>query len=62
MDGFELIRTLREHPEFSNIPIIVVTALAGEEIKRKVFELGANGYEVKLDRGRVLETIHKLIG
>lgn len=61
MDGFDLIRNLKEHPEFSKIPVIVVTALAGEEIKRKVFELGAEGYEVKLDRGRVLETIHRLI-
>lgn len=61
MDGFDLIRNLKEHHEFSKIPVIVVTALAGEEIKRKVFELGADGYEVKLDRGRVLEAIHKLI-
>ncbi|WP_038057179.1 chemotaxis protein CheW [Thermodesulfobacterium hydrogeniphilum] len=61
MDGFELIKVLKSDPNLNKIPIIVVTALAGEDIKKKVFELGADGYEVKLQRDRVLETIKNLL-
>ncbi len=61
MDGFELIKALKSDPNLNKIPIIVVTALAGEDIKKKVFELGADGYEVKLQRDRVLETIENLL-
>ncbi len=61
MDGFEFIKVLKSDPNLSKIPVIVVTALAGEDIKKKVFELGADGYEVKLQRDRVLETIENLL-
>lgn len=61
MDGFELLKELRGNPQFKNLPVIVVTALAGEEVKRKVFEFGANGYEVKLQRDQVLERIKQLL-
>ncbi|QER42070.1 hybrid sensor histidine kinase/response regulator [Thermodesulfobacterium sp. TA1] len=61
MDGFELLKELRANPQFSKLPVIVVTALAGEDIKKKVFELGANGYEVKLQRDQVLERINQLL-
>ncbi len=61
MDGFELIKVLKSDHNLNKIPIIVVTALAGEDIKKKVFELGAEGYEVKLQRDRVLETIKNLL-
>ncbi|NPA40075.1 MAG: hybrid sensor histidine kinase/response regulator [Thermodesulfobacteria bacterium] len=60
MDGFELLKALKKDPKYSQIPVIVVTALAGEDIKRKVMELGADGYEVKLQRDSVLETIERL--
>jgi len=61
MDGFELIKKVRESKEYKNIPIVVVTSLAGEEIRRKVLELGANGYEVKLNREKLLEEIENLL-
>ncbi len=62
MDGFGLIKEVRSNPEYKDIPIIVVTSLAGEEIRRKVLEVGANSYEVKLNREKLLEEIHNLLG
>ena len=61
MDGFELIKVLRSNPDYQNIPIIVVTALVGEEIRRRALELGANGYEIKLNREKLLEEIENLL-
>jgi len=61
MDGFELIKILRSNPDYQNIPIIVVTALVGEDIRRRALELGANGYEIKLNREKLLEEIENLL-
>ncbi|MEM4619507.1 MAG: chemotaxis protein CheW, partial [Desulfurococcaceae archaeon] len=61
MDGFEFIKSVRSFSEFKDIPILVLTSLIGEDVKRKVFELGANAYEVKLEREKVLRTIESLI-
>ncbi len=61
MDGFELIKEVRSNPEYKDIPIIVVTSLAGEDIRRKALEVGANSYEIKLNREKLLEEINNLL-
>jgi two-component system chemotaxis sensor kinase CheA len=61
MDGFTLIAEVRKNPQFANLPILVQTSLAGEDVKKKVMELGANAYQVKLDRGKVLTVINELL-
>ncbi|AEH23548.1 CheA signal transduction histidine kinase [Thermodesulfobacterium geofontis OPF15] len=61
MDGFELIKEVRASPDYKNIPIIVVTSLAGEDVRRKVLDLGANAYEIKLNREKLLEEIERLL-
>lgn len=61
MDGFMFLKNLRSIPEFKDIPVLVLTSLTGEDIKRKVYELGANAYEVKLEREKVLGAISKLL-
>ncbi len=61
MNGFELIKNVRSIPEYRDIPILVLTSLTGEDIRRKVFELGANAYEVKLEREKVLSAVTELL-
>lgn len=61
MDGIELIKTLRENPNFRDLPIIVLTSLTGEDIKRRVTEAGADAYEIKLSRERVLLAVENLL-
>jgi len=61
MDGFDLIKEIRSNPDYKNIPIIVVTSLAGEDIRRKALEIGANSYEIKLNREKLLKEIETLL-
>jgi DNA-binding response OmpR family regulator len=46
-DGFELLRQLRADPELREIPVIVLSARAGEEAKVEGLRMGANDYLVK---------------
>jgi CheY-like chemotaxis protein len=41
MDGFEFIRSLRETPEYCNIPIIVLSSMTDLKNKDHALELGA---------------------
>ncbi len=61
MDGFELIKEVRSNPDYKNLPIIVVTSLAGEDVRRKVFEIGANSYGLKLNREKLLEEVESFL-
>jgi len=47
VDGFELLRALRELPETRDIPIVVVSSSNAPEDIRRSYELGANSYLVK---------------
>jgi DNA-binding response OmpR family regulator len=41
MDGFEVTRRLREHPNSQHIPVIFITALASKDARIKGLDLGA---------------------
>ena len=45
--GIELLRRLRKDPERRDIPVIMLTAMAGEEQKVKGLEVGADDYVTK---------------
>lgn len=47
IDGYEVCRRLRRNPKTKNIPIIFFTASAGQDIKEKYTDYGANDYIVK---------------
>jgi DNA-binding response OmpR family regulator len=47
IDGFKLCRLLREKPEFSHTPIIIVTALGDKDSRIVAYGAGANGYVTK---------------
>jgi len=59
MDGFEILKKLRESDTFKNKPIVILTNLDTENIRQKGAALGANGYVVKSDVSPhdVLETV-----
>lgn len=46
-DGFRLCRMLREIPEFSLTPIIIITALDDSDSRAVAFGAGANDYLTK---------------
>ena len=47
MDGFELIKALRENQEFKHLPVIILTSLSDEASKEEGNKLGVNSYLVK---------------
>jgi two-component system, chemotaxis family, chemotaxis protein CheY len=44
MDGFGLLRALRGHPDWSDVPVVLVTTESNEERIREAISLGAKGY------------------
>ncbi len=47
LDGFELLRALRTHPRTGTLPVMLVSARAGEEARLEGLAAGADDYVVK---------------
>ncbi|TWU20524.1 Gliding motility regulatory protein [Novipirellula galeiformis] len=63
VDGFELVRRLRDHQATAEIPIVLVTARGSDDDKERGVQVGANGYIVKdtFDQANLLDTIAQLV-
>ncbi len=63
MSGFELTTRIRDDKKFSELPMVLVTALESREDRERGIEVGANAYIVKssFDQSNLLEVIKKLI-
>lgn len=63
LTGFEVLRRLKENPKTKNIPVIVLTALSGDEDRRKCLELGAAAFLTKAETmpKEVLANVKKVI-
>jgi len=44
MDGFEVLRVLKDHPEYQNIPVVILTTSTEENDVRSAYQGGANSY------------------
>ena len=47
MDGFAVIRWIREHPKYRKLPVVAVTAYAMKEDRERMLNAGFNGYVAK---------------
>mgnify|MGYP002147780179 FL=1 len=47
VDGFELVRTIRQNPMYSDLPIIILSSLADVQYIERGMQAGANSYIVK---------------
>ncbi len=63
MNGFELTAKIRNDERFTNIPVILVTALSSDFDKQRGMEAGANAYIVKsnFEQSNLVDTIKRLI-
>ncbi len=62
MDGFELARHMRNTPELSKIPIIMITSRTGEKHRQRAMELGIKRYLGKpYQESELLENIHSVL-
>jgi two-component system chemotaxis response regulator CheY len=63
MDGLSLIRSLRNLPNYREVPILVLTTESSEEMKAKGRAAGATGWLVKpFDPRRLIEVVQRVIG
>jgi two-component system chemotaxis response regulator CheY len=62
MDGLGLTKKLREHPNFKNTPILILTTESSDQMKQAGRAAGATGWLVKpFDPNRLIEIIQKVI-
>ena len=47
MDGFELLKNLKEHPHYQSIPVVMLTARAALEDKLEALRIGVDDYILK---------------
>ena len=57
LDGFGLLKRLRDHPATRNLPIVFLSARAGEEAKVEGLDAGADDYLVKPFSARELMAV-----
>jgi len=61
MNGFELTKRIRNDGKFSDLPIIALTTLASAEDVAKGKAVGVNEYHIKLDKERLMLSVHDYI-
>jgi len=63
LDGFSLTTKIRQHQEYEELPIILVTTLAGDEDKKRGAKAGADAYIIKgkFNQAFLLETLGRLV-
>jgi two-component system chemotaxis sensor kinase CheA len=64
MDGFELLRTIRQDEAHGSLPVAIVSSKGSEEDRRRGAEEGADAYIVKkeFNQQALLETVSRLVG
>jgi DNA-binding response OmpR family regulator len=63
-DGWSILREIKRDPDFSKIPVVVLTAIAETMQRKKTLRMGASSYLVKPLSARSLsmtiaDTLHK---
>lgn len=61
MNGFELTQKIRGDGQYSELPIIALTTLASTEDVAKGKAVGVNEYHIKLDKERLMVSVHDYI-
>lgn len=64
LDGFEIVKRIKEDEELSDLPIFIFTDLSDEDSKNRSLELGADYYFIKddFDTYEFAEKVKKIIG
>lgn len=61
MNGFELTQKIRSDSRYAKLPIIALTTLASAEDVAKGKEVGIDEYHIKLDKERLMVSVHEYI-
>jgi len=61
VSGLEVLRTVRTHPDFRTIPVVILTSSAEDQDIREAYLLGANSYIVKpVDFDKFIEVARQI--
>ena len=58
LDGYGLSDRIRKDPQFSGLPIVALTTMAGEEDIARGEAVGINDYQIKMDREKLMRSVH----
>jgi two-component system chemotaxis sensor kinase CheA len=61
MNGFELTKKIRGDSQYCKLPIIALTTLASAEDVAKGKAVGVDEYHIKLDKERLMVSVHDYI-
>ncbi|WP_353683460.1 response regulator [Thermodesulfovibrio sp. 3907-1M] len=62
MDGIELTKQVKANPDFSYIPVVMITTEADEDEKKRAFEAGVDDYLVKpTNAEQITESMKKIV-
>lgn len=62
LDGFAVVRKLRENPQFNSLPVVAVTAYAMEGDCEKIMDSGFDGYLSKpVNSGSLNQELDRLL-
>ncbi len=62
LDGYEVLRRIRDHPRFARLPVIALTAFAMREDSEKALALGFDDYVTKpIDAASLRSRIRDLL-
>jgi two-component system chemotaxis response regulator CheY len=62
LDGIGLTKKLRQDPQFSATPILILTTESSDQMKSAGRSAGATGWLVKpFDPAKLIEVIHKVV-
>jgi len=61
LDGYELSEKIRKDERFSDLPIIALTTMAGEEDIARGEAVGIDDYQIKLDREKLMRSVHNYL-
>ena len=59
MDGITLTEKNKTHAKYKHLPVIALTTLAAEEDVARGRAVGVNEYHIKLDKERLMESVHR---
>jgi DNA-binding response OmpR family regulator len=64
LDGFGLVRQIRNQAEYAELPIIVISTRESAEDRMRALEAGADSYMVKqrLEAANIISTVKALVG
>ena len=61
LDGFGLTKRIKSDPAYAHLPVIALTTLAGEEDISTGKKVGIDDYQIKLDREKLMNSIHAFL-